>query len=73
MEIQNESTGTTPVSVRLTNSSGHSIAVDIVNTETGVKDVVFLQPGGRPKLALGFRIDPVFAARNPQVSSFEAS
>lgn len=72
MATQNVDSGSKPVSLRLTNSSGHATAVPIVNSDTGATDTVFLQPGGRPRLEPGFRIDPVFAARNPQISAFEA-
>lgn len=56
--------------LRLTNMSGHSLLVDIVNPTTGEKDQVFVQHGGRPSLPPGFRLDPVFAARNQHVGSF---
>ena len=55
--------------VILTNKSGHTALVHIVNPSTQVRDQVFVQPGGRPKLEPGFVIDSVFAARNPHIGS----
>lgn len=57
----------------LTNRSGTTMCVPIVNQKTGEAHEVFLQPGGQPKLAAGYTVDPVFAARNPDMQAVKIS
>lgn len=54
---------------QLFNSSGATLSVPVVNKTTGETDMVFVQHGGRPKLAPGFSVDPVFASRNPALQA----
>ena len=54
-----------PVRVQLFNSGGATFSVPIINKTSGDTDVVFVQPGGKPKLLPGYSVDAVFASRNP--------
>ena len=53
----------------LTNLGVHAIAVPIIHVVTGQRHEVFVQPGGKPRLEPGYRVDPVFAARNPHLGA----
>ena len=57
----------------LTNRGGGTLCVPVVNAKTGEVQEVFVQPGGQPKLAFGFTVDPVFAARNPDMQAIKVS
>lgn len=54
---------------RITNRGGAIEAVPVVHVTTGHRTMVFVQPGGKPKIAPGYRVDSVYAARNPHVGS----
>ena len=58
---------------QLFNNGGATLSVPIVNKATGETDMVFVQHGGRPKLAQGFIVDPVFASRNPALQATKLS
>jgi hypothetical protein len=54
---------------RLTNRGGHSATVPLVHVTTGQRTEVFVQPGGQPKIPPGYRVDPVYAARNQHIGA----
>lgn len=56
-------------SYRITNRGGVTLEVPLVHVVTKEKTSVFLQPGGQPRIPRGYRIDPVFAARNPVIGA----
>lgn len=51
----------------LTNRGESTLAVPVKGPD-GQSDVIFLQPGGKPKLPVGYVVDSVFLRRNPHVS-----
>ncbi len=51
----------------LTNRGAHTLTVPIYNPETGEKDFVFSQPGGKPKLKEGWVVDNVYVVRHPEL------
>jgi len=53
------------MSNRIVNLTAHAHAVPIVNSDTGEKREVFVQPSGKPKLPDGFVPDSTFLFRNP--------
>lgn len=55
------------VRIQLFNASGATLAVPIINKTTGDTDTVFVQHGGKPKLTVGYTVDPVFASRHPSL------
>lgn len=57
----------------LTNRGGTTLCVPIINQKTGEMQEVFVQPGGQPKIAPGFTVDPVFVARNPDMQAVKIS
>ena len=71
IEVQAPVEDAPPVLMRthVMNSTQTSIEVPIVNPDTGEKDSVFLQPGGKPYLPQGFVPDPVWLRFNPRVKT----
>lgn len=72
-DTDNKTPATNAAQYVLTNRGGVQLCVPIKNAKTGETSEVFLQPGGKPKLAVGMVVDPVFAARNPDMVAVKIS
>jgi hypothetical protein len=59
--------------IRIVNSGGTTQSAIIRNPVTGKTDEIFVQPGGKPRIPLGWKLDPVYAARHPQVYEIKES
>lgn len=54
----------------ITNRGDSILCVPIVGPEGDVQEV-FLQPGGKPKLPVGYSVDSTFLRRNPNMSAIK--